>query len=237
MTTTGNTCTVWCQHLLAWLVYLSVIIRTADQCCHPLWALRQVHSIPFSQPTSDFSHNRHLLCVLLQAQDRQLPTLCSSLRSCKHPLSLTASTEVWGDSLTLESTLNEQQTGAGEYMLLMAIILRVDNSGRFWYSSQGGWRNLAPFAYNLDNDLLYWFFLLSCLPETTSPINCLHWILVSGSALGKQGLLLDASTLFSGENGVHIPNLCFFCEFTKWAPPERGLWRLLSSCSFHIQAL
>lgn len=143
-----------------------------------------------------------------------------------------------GYSLPLESSLNEQQTGAGEHMLLTAIVPRVDNSGRFWYSSQGGWRNLAPFAYNLDNDLLYWCFLLPCLPETTSPINCLHWILVSGSALGKQGLLLlDASTLFSGENGVHIPNLCFFCEFIKWAPPERGIWRLLSSCSFHIHAL
>ena len=28
-----------------------------------------------------------------------------------------------------------------------------DNSGRFWYSSQGSWWNLVPFAHNLDNDL------------------------------------------------------------------------------------
>ena len=29
-------CMVWCQHLSAWLVHLSLIIRTADQYCHPL---------------------------------------------------------------------------------------------------------------------------------------------------------------------------------------------------------
>lgn len=83
---------VWRLYLPSWLVYLSVITRTADQCCH---SGRDQNSLPFSQPTSDFSHSCSLLCLTL-SQAMQLSTLCPSLTSCKHPLSPPANPEAWG---------------------------------------------------------------------------------------------------------------------------------------------
>lgn len=162
----------------------------------------------------------------------QLSTLC-----LKYPFSPPASSEVRENSLPVASALSVWGMGADEQMLATAF-LPVDYSERFRCPPQ---RCLAP-AGPLHRQP-WWCFLIpafspSLSPRDYQPINCLHWVLVSGSALGEQDLLLlDVRTLLSREEEVDTSNLCFFCESTKWASTERGPWRLLRGCSFHIQAL